>query len=66
VGELCAALKRGGIEVIFARVNRYLRSDMDRHGITPLVEARCIFATLHEALRAAGVEKPDAQVKHES
>jgi high affinity sulfate transporter 1 len=66
VGELCDALKRGGIEVIFARVNRYLRSDMDRHGITPIVEARCIFATLHEALRAAGVEKPDDQVRHES
>jgi sulfate permease, SulP family len=63
VGDLCEALKRSGIEVIFARVNRYLRSDMDRHGITPIVEERCIFGTLHEALRMAGVEKPDAQVK---
>ncbi|QQC67219.1 SulP family inorganic anion transporter [Paraburkholderia ginsengisoli] len=63
VGELCVALKRGGIEVIFARVNRYLRADMDRHGITPLVEERCIFGTLHEALRSAGVEKPHEQVK---
>jgi high affinity sulfate transporter 1 len=65
VGELCAALKRGGIEVIFARVNQYLRSDMDRHGITPIVEERCIFGTLHEALRAVGVGKPDARAKHE-
>jgi len=63
VGDLCATLKHGGIEVIFARVNRYLRSDMDRHGITPIVEARCIFSTLHEALLAAGVEKPHEQVK---
>jgi sulfate permease, SulP family len=63
VGDLCEALKRGGIEVIFARVNRYLRADMDRHGITPIVEERCIFGTLHEALRMAGVEKPDGQLK---
>ncbi|SDR24991.1 high affinity sulphate transporter 1 [Paraburkholderia fungorum] len=63
VGELCETLKRGGIEVIFARVNRYLRSDMDRHGITPIVEERCIFSTLHEALKMAGVEKPEAQIK---
>jgi high affinity sulfate transporter 1 len=63
VGELCETLKRSGIEVIFARVNRYLRSDMDRHGITPIVEERCIFSTLHEALRMAGVEKPDAKMK---
>lgn len=55
VGELCQTLKQSGIEVIFARVNRYLRSDMDRHGITPIVDASCIFNTLHEALRMAGV-----------
>ncbi|MEZ0603672.1 SulP family inorganic anion transporter [Paraburkholderia sp. IW21] len=63
VGELCETLKRSGIEVIFARVNQYLRSDMDRHGITPIVETRCIFNTLHEALRAAGVEQPGKHVK---
>ena len=62
VGELCATLKSSGIEVVFARVNRYLRSDMDRHGITPIVEERCIFGTLHEALMMAGVEKPHEQV----
>jgi len=58
VGELCDLLKQSGINVIFARVNRYLRSDMDRHGITPIIGASCIFSTLHEALRAAGVEQP--------
>jgi MFS superfamily sulfate permease-like transporter len=63
VGELIAELKRSGIEVIFARVNPFLRSDMDRHGITPIVEERCIFGTLHEALTMAGVEKPHEQVK---
>ncbi|MFM0643966.1 SulP family inorganic anion transporter [Paraburkholderia bryophila] len=63
VGELCEALKASGIEVIFARVNRYLRADMDRHGITPVIDTSCIFSTLHEALRSAGVEKPDLHVK---
>jgi sulfate permease, SulP family len=63
IGELCETIKRSGIEVIFARVNRYLRSDMDRHGITPIVEERCIFSTLHEALSMAGVEKPVGPVR---
>ena len=51
VGELCQALKQRGIEVIFARVNRYLRSDMDRHGITPIVEEALHFR--HAARSAA-------------
>ncbi|MCC8394670.1 SulP family inorganic anion transporter [Paraburkholderia sp. MMS20-SJTR3] len=63
VGDLCTQLKKSGIEIVFARVNRYLRADMDRHGITPVIEERCIFGTLHEALRTAGVEKPHEQVK---
>ncbi|MDR6391161.1 SulP family inorganic anion transporter [Paraburkholderia phenoliruptrix] len=58
VGELCGLLKQSGIQVMFARVNRYLRSDMDRHGITPIIGASCIFGTLHEALHAAGVVQP--------
>jgi SulP family sulfate permease len=63
VGELCENLKQGGIGVIFARVNQYLRADMDRHGITPIVDAGCIFSTLHEALRTAGIDKPHKHVK---
>jgi len=47
-----------GVDVIFARVNQYLRSDMERHGITPIVGTDRIFSTLHEALRLAGVEQP--------
>jgi MFS superfamily sulfate permease-like transporter len=66
VGELCETFKGSGITVIFARVNRYLRADMDRHGITPIVGATCIFSTLHEALRSAGVEQPSANVRHAS
>ncbi|RDK00954.1 SulP family inorganic anion transporter [Paraburkholderia lacunae] len=63
VGELCQTLKQKGVDVIFARVNRYLHSDMDRHGITPIVGASYIFGTLHEALLLAGVRQPGAQVK---
>ncbi|WP_345814927.1 SulP family inorganic anion transporter [Paraburkholderia sp. PREW-6R] len=61
VGELCETLKRSGINVLFARVNRYLRADMDRHGITPIVEPDHIFGTLHEALHSAGVKEPGAR-----
>ncbi|SDG24028.1 SulP family inorganic anion transporter [Paraburkholderia phenazinium] len=54
--DLFDSLKQQNVEVIFARVNRYLRSDMDRHGITQIVKASCIFSTLHEALAAVGVD----------
>jgi sulfate permease, SulP family len=39
--------------MVFARVNAYLRSDMDRHAITAAIGKARIFATLHEALAAA-------------
>jgi len=38
--------------VVFARVTQYLRSDMDRHGITAATGEARIFATLHEAITA--------------
>ena len=47
-------LQARGIGVLFGRVNRYLRADMDRHRITEIVGASCIFPTLHQALEAAG------------
>jgi len=50
--ELLEELKRRGVGLVFARVNRYLRSDMDRHGITAAIGETRIFATLHEALAA--------------
>ncbi|RQN36558.1 SulP family inorganic anion transporter [Paraburkholderia tropica] len=52
VNELCESLRERGVKVIFGRVNRYLRADMDRHGITPVVGAENIYNTLHEALAA--------------
>jgi SulP family sulfate permease len=53
--DLLEALTQRNVTVVFARVNRYLRSDMDRHGITEVIKASCIFSTLHEALAAVGV-----------
>ncbi|HZN25900.1 MAG TPA: hypothetical protein VFB75_16870, partial [Burkholderiales bacterium] len=37
---------------VFARVSPYLKSDMDRHGITAAIGEARIFRTLHEALTA--------------
>jgi len=54
--ELIEDVQARKINVLFGRVNRYLRSDMDRHGITPVVGEANVFTTLHEALEAAGVE----------
>jgi len=39
--------------MIFARVSPYLKSDMDRHGITAAVGEARIFPTLHQAIAAA-------------
>ncbi|WP_322059746.1 SulP family inorganic anion transporter [Paraburkholderia sp. J63] len=59
LNELCESLRNSGIKVIFGRVNRYLRADMDRHGITPVVGAENLYTTLHEALAAV---HPDLDV----
>jgi sulfate permease, SulP family len=40
------------VGVVFARVSSYLRSDMDRHGITSAIGEMRIFTTLHEAIAA--------------
>jgi len=50
VGDLCIELVQSGVVVLFARVNRYLRSDMDRHGISKTIGDERIFTTLHQAL----------------
>jgi SulP family sulfate permease len=49
---LLGELKQKKVNVIFGRVSPYLRSDMDRHGISAAVGAAQIFATLHEAIAA--------------
>ena len=58
--ELLNDLARRDVAVLFARVSPYMRSDMDRHGITPVVGDGRIFATLHEAVAAAGGAVPTA------
>ncbi|MGA2895812.1 MAG: SulP family inorganic anion transporter [Xanthobacteraceae bacterium] len=56
-------LKRRKVEVAFARVTSYLRSDMDRHHITPVVTEKRIFATLHEAIAAVRGDPVGAQLE---
>ena len=60
---LLEQLKGRGVNLIFARVSRYLRSDMDRHGITAAVGEVRIFSTLHEAVATVrgGTHAPNDQ-----
>jgi sulfate permease, SulP family len=50
--DLLDELGRQGVDVVFARVSPYLRSDMDRHGVTVAIGERKIFSRLHEAIAA--------------
>ena len=45
-------ISRAKVAMVFGRVSGYLRSDMDRHGITGALGEARIFATLHEAIAA--------------
>jgi SulP family sulfate permease len=56
IADFCEGMKQRGIGVIFARVNPYLRSDMDRHGITAAIGEARVFETLHEALATVDVD----------
>jgi high affinity sulfate transporter 1 len=49
--SLCQDLKKHGINMVFGRVNSYLKEDMIRHGITKQLGEENIFLTLHEALK---------------
>ncbi|HET9815643.1 MAG TPA: SulP family inorganic anion transporter, partial [Xanthobacteraceae bacterium] len=51
--DLLDDLARQKVGMIFARVSPYLKSDMDRHGITAAIGEARIFSTLHEAIAAA-------------
>jgi sulfate permease, SulP family len=50
--ELFDDLDRQKVGIVFARVSPYLKSDMDRHGITAAIGEARIFRTLHEAVAA--------------
>ena len=54
IRDLLRDLATRGVSVLFARVNPYMRSDMDRHGITAVVGTSRIFTTLHEAIAVTG------------
>ena len=52
IRDLLADLTAKDVTIVFARVSRYLRADMDRHGITAVAGAGHVFANLHEAIAA--------------
>ena len=52
VRDLLGELTARNVGVMFARVNTYLRADLDRHGISAKLGEARIFATLHEAIDA--------------
>jgi MFS superfamily sulfate permease-like transporter len=51
--DLIDELTHRGTSVVFARVNQYLRSDLDRHRITTALGKSRVLATLHEAIALA-------------
>jgi SulP family sulfate permease len=57
--DLLDEMSRQKIGMIFARVSPYLRSDMDRHGISAALGAGRIFSTLHEAITAVHGNAPE-------
>ena len=62
IRNLLEELARKRVCMVFARVNPYLRSDMDRHGITAAAGETRIFATFHEALVAIRGTAPEVPV----
>jgi len=51
--DLLDEMARRNVSMIFGRVTSYLKSDLDRHGITAAVGSARIFSTLHEAIAFA-------------
>jgi sulfate permease, SulP family len=58
VRDLLGELTAKNVGVMFARVNTYLRADLDRHGISAKLGEARIFATLHEAIDATRPGRP--------
>jgi SulP family sulfate permease len=56
--DLIDEMRRRNVLIVFGRVSSYLKSDLDRHGITADVGAERIFTTLHEAIAFARGEPP--------
>jgi sulfate permease, SulP family len=56
--DLLDELASQKVGIVFGRVSLYLRSDMDRHCITPALGEDRIFSTLHEAVAMARPGEP--------
>ncbi len=52
VRDLLDDLAQRGVNVVFARVNAFLRADLERHGVAATIGEARIFSTLHEAIDA--------------
>jgi SulP family sulfate permease len=52
VRHLQRDLATAGVTLAFARVQSYLRADLDRHGLTQVIGTEYLFARLHDALAA--------------
>jgi MFS superfamily sulfate permease-like transporter len=63
IRELLDDLARQKVGMMFARVGPYLRSDMDRHGVTAAIGEALVFTTLHEAIAAARAGMPAADAE---
>ncbi len=63
IRDLLDNLDRQGVQLVFARVSSYLKSDMDRHGITAAIGETQIFTTLHEAIAVAGFDAGGARAE---
>jgi len=63
IHELLDDLARQKVGMMFARVSPYLRSDMDRHGVTAALGETRVFTTLHEAIAAARSDMPAADAE---
>jgi sulfate permease, SulP family len=62
--SLLGDLIQRDIRPIIARVNQFLRADLDRHGVTASLGEAQIFATLHEGLAAAELVGFEAEQSH--
>ncbi len=56
--NLIDEMRRRNVALVFGRVTSYLKSDLDRHGISAAVGAGRIFPTLHEAIEFARGRPP--------
>jgi MFS superfamily sulfate permease-like transporter len=63
IRDLLDELARRNVGMMFARVSPYLKSDMDRHGITAALGEGRIFTALHEAVAAARSAALDGKTK---